>query len=241
MPTITNKQRQLTQFFNALKKGHESTEPESLPVLEQFIYGLCREGTTRELADQAFHNLRTQFFDWNEVRVSSVPEVEEILADLPEAEARAARLINFLQEVFEAKFSFDLEGLHKKGLKESARQLAKHQAANEYVVAWVVQHTLGGHAVPLDPPTLRVARRFGLLDGDQEDLEAARSSLEHLIPKLRGSLFGELTSSLAAEVCWEEVPQCADCPLNAECPSSRLDDPREDLAVSSRATRSKPR
>ena len=152
-----------------------------------------------------------------------------------------ARLINFLQEVFEAKFSFDLEGLHKKGLKESARQLAKHQAANEYVVAWVVQHTLGGHAVPLDPPTLRVARRFGLLDGDQEDLEAARSSLEHLIPKSRGSLFGELTSSLAAEVCWEEVPQCADCPLNAECPSSRLDDPREDLAVSSRATRSKPR
>src|SRR5439155_10868311 len=100
---------------------------------------------TRDQADRAFRGLREQFFDWNEVRVSSGREVEEAIADLPEAEPRAERLISFLQEVFEADFSFDLEGLRKKGLKEAAKQLATYQAANDYVVAWVVQQSLGGH------------------------------------------------------------------------------------------------
>src|SRR5262245_21880535 len=115
MPTITNKQRQLNQLFTALKKGHDAPDYEAMPVLEQFLYGICREGTTRHLADRAFQALREQFFDWNEVRVSSAREVEEALADLSEPEVRAERLISFLQEVFEADFSFDLEGLRKKG------------------------------------------------------------------------------------------------------------------------------
>jgi endonuclease-3 len=221
MPAITNKQRQLTQLFAALgKKGYDAPDEDALPVLEQFLYGICREGATRDLADQAFQNLREQFYDWNEVRVSSAREVEEALTDLPEPEPRAERLISFLQEVFEADFSFDLEGLRKKGLKEAAKQLAKYQAANDYVVAWVVQQSLGGHAIPLDVPTLRAARRLGLIDCDPDDVEAARASLEHLVPKARGTQFCDLISSLASKYCWEEEPHCAACPLAGDCPTA---------------------
>jgi endonuclease-3 len=103
----------------------------------------------------------------------------------------------------------------------------------------VIQQSLGGHAVPLDPPTLRVARRLGLLDPDLEDLEAARASLEHLVPKPRGSLFGELISSLAADVCLEDEPRCSACPLSVECPSS-LEDHRNGTSGTARS-RTKPR
>ena len=41
----------------------------------------------------------------------------------------------FLQEVFETTFSFDLEGLQKKGLKQAAKQLGRYQAADDYVTA----------------------------------------------------------------------------------------------------------
>jgi endonuclease-3 len=240
MPAITNKQRQLNQLFSALKKGHDASEPEPLPVLEQFLYGICREGATRDQADQAFTNLREQFYDWNEVRVSAVREVEEALGDLPEPEPRAERLISFLQEVFEADFAFDLEALHKKGLKDAAKQLAKYQAANEYVVGWVVQHSLGGHAIPLDLPTLRVTRRLGLIDCDGDDMEAARSSLEHLVPKAKGALFCDLVSNLAGEVCWEEDPHCSACPLLRDCPTGQELCAREGVAAGGRS-RPKPR
>jgi endonuclease-3 len=241
MPAITNKQRQLNQLFSAMRKGHDAAEPDALSVLEQFLYGVCREGATRDLADRAFRTLREQFYDWNEVRVSAVREVEEALSDLPEAEPRAERLISFLQEVFEADFSFDLEGLRKKGLKEAAKQLARYQAANDYVVAWVVQHSLGGHAIPLDLPTLRAARRLGLIDCDADDLEAARSSLEHLVPKAKGALFGDLISRLAEEACWEDVPRCGSCPLAGDCPTAQEQESSGRDGLVTAATRSRPK
>jgi endonuclease-3 len=223
MATTTNKQRVLNQVFAALPKGGprdgEGRAGER-PVLEQFLYAICREGVSRDRAERAYRALREQFFDWNEIRVSSSREVADALADLPDADGRAQRVVGLLQEVFETTFSFDLEGVQKKGLKQAAKQLARYQAANDYAVAWVVQQSLGGHAIPLDAPSLRVLRRLGLVEGEAGDLEALRASLEHQVPKSRGPLFNDLISALAEDYCWEEDPGCPSCPLAGSCPTA---------------------
>ena len=219
MATTINKQRLLAHLFTAARKAADA-EPEPdgpRPVLHEFIYALCREDATREQADQAFAHLCERFFDWNEVRVSSVRELEEAFAGLSNAAGRAERLSAFLREVFETEFSFDLDKqLLKKGLKLAAKQLASYEAFNDYIGAWVMQRSLGGHAIPLDAPTLRCGRRLGLLDGNQDDAEA-RASLEHLVPKAKGTQFTELMSCLADKFCWEEEPHCAECPMAREC------------------------
>ena len=237
MPAATNKQRLLILLLNALKKRYEPSEPEARPVLEQLLYSVCREGTTRERADRALVGLRQRFYDWNEIRVSSAREIEAAIADLPNAGVRAQRLLSLLQEVFETTFSFDLESLHKKGLKQAAKQLARYQAANDYSVAWVLQNGLDGHSVPLDEPTLRVLRRLGLIEAE-EDQEIIRTSLEHLIPKSRAALFGELLSALAEELCVDEEPNCGHCPLASECPTG-LENSR--TVSAGRSGRPKPR
>jgi endonuclease-3 len=227
MPTTTNKQRVWTHLFGHLPKAARGgadglgRPPQGLGVLEQFVYALCREGTTREQGERAFLNLRERFFDWNEVRVSSLRELAEAFEGLPDAETRAQRVIDFLYEVFDTTFSFDLESLHKKGLKQAAKQLSRYKAANDYAVAWVIQQSLGGHAVPLDGPTLRVLRRLGLVDGEHEDLEALRTSLEHHVPKAKGPLFNDFMSALADEVCFEDEPNCPACPLAGYCPTGQ--------------------
>src|SRR5437764_15401694 len=99
MPTAINKQRVFTQLLASSKTAR--AEPELRPVLEQFLYAVCREDVTRDLADRAFRNLQEQFFDWNEIRVSSNRELADAMDGLPQAEARAQRIIEFLQEVFE--------------------------------------------------------------------------------------------------------------------------------------------
>src|SRR5438128_232219 len=172
MAITINKPKMVTQLLTVLTKGKTPEDPPARPVLEQFLFAICREGTTRDLADQAYKNLQEQFYDWNEVRVSSVRELADAMGDIPEAEHRAQRIIDFLQEVFETTFSFDLEPLQKRGLKLAAKQLARYQAANDYAVAWVVQQSLAGHAVPLDNPSMRLLRRLGLLEGDASHLEA---------------------------------------------------------------------
>jgi endonuclease-3 len=239
MPTATNKQRVLNQLFTALKSRYGAGEPINRPVFDQFLYAVCREGTTRAKADRAFRALGEHFIDWNEIRVSSPREIEETLAELPDADTRAHRLISLLQEVFETTFSFDLEALQKKGVKQAAKQLSRYQAANDFAVAWVIQHALGGHAVPVDSAMLRVLRRLGLLESDQEDPETLRASLEHLVPKIRGPLFGEVISALAEEVCWEDEPKCSACPLHSDCPTGQ--ELGRDGLVGARASRPKPR
>ncbi len=237
MATTINKQRLLTHLFTTAKKLVDPDE-EARPVLQQFIYGLCRENATREQADEAYRVLCERFFDWNEVRVSSVRELEEAFAGMSEPEMRAQRLVSFLQEVFEIHFSFELDKLQKEGLKQASKKLARYQAADDYVVSWVVQRSLGGHAIPLDAPTLRCASRLGLIDGEQGEAEA-RASLEHLIPKAKGPQFTDMLSMMAGEYCWEEQPQCSACPLAGECAYAQ-ENGVEGMTVS-RSHRPKPR
>jgi len=218
-PVTTNKQQILERSLKLLEKKYPvPPEPEKRPVMEELLYAICREGVPTAQADAAFKKLKGSFFDWNEVRVSTVPEVADALAGLPNAGARAQRVIEFLQELFEMTYSFTLEDLEKKGLKQAAKQLGRYQAVTDFGVAWVTQRSLGGHAVPLDEPTLRVVRRLRVVEEEADDTEALRGTLEHYVPKSRGVEFTELFVQHGTAIC-TEVPQCAVCPLNKDCPT----------------------
>lgn len=241
MPTTMNKQQALEQVVKTLKKHYDApAEAEKRPVLEHLLYAIVREGTTREKAEKAFENLRAQFFDWNEVRVSAPHELEEALTGIPAAGERAQRIIGVLQYWFELYYHFSMEDLAKKGLKDAARQLARmlNEVAkggmkeagrvparvvdgNDFAVAAVIQQGLGGHAVPLDAPALRVLRRLGLVEADADGPEAARASVEHHVPKAKGLLLTELLDEHAAARCTEERPKCHSCPLVSDCPTGQ--------------------
>jgi endonuclease III len=236
MSSTTNKQQSINQILNLLKKHFNSPELEKRPVLEELLYGVLREGATRPQADKAYRTLQERFFDWNEVRVSAPQEVAEAIADLPDATVKSERLIGILQEVFETTYSFRLDDIDKKGVKNAAKQLGRMEDVNDYAVAWVLQQALNGHALPLDTPSLRALRRLGLIEEEVGDLEVLRGSLEHQIPKAKGTLFLEGISEVAKEYCWEENPHCSACPLKGECPTGQARPQNE-----TRSARMKPR
>lgn len=215
MATTINKQRLLSHLLSTAKKTVEVDE-EARPVLQQFIYGVCRENASREQADEAYRFLCEKFFDWNEIRVSSLRELEEAFEGMSDSELRAQRLISFLQEVFEIHFAYDLDKLQKEGVKTAGKKLSRYQAANDYVVSWVVQRALDGHAIPVDAPTLRCSRRLGLIESEQNEADA-RATLEHLVPKAKGALFTDGISTIASEYCWVDQPHCSSCPLAGDC------------------------
>ena len=127
--------------------------------------------------------------------------------------------------MFETTFSFDLEPLQKKGVKLAAKQLSRYQAANDYTVAWVVQQSLGGHSIPLDGRSMRVLKRIGLLEEDENNAETMRASLEHQVPKAKGTLFVDIVSDLAESCCWEDGPACPVCPLHTCCSTGAVHRP----------------
>ncbi len=192
-------------------------------ILAEVVYAILRDDATPDQADAAFAAVKAHFVDWNEIRVSTILELSEVLAPLPNASDRARRVIEFLQEHFERTYSFDLDDLEKKGLKQAVKQLARYKDTGvaDFAVAWVAQRALKGHSIPLDGGAIRVLSRLGILDGDLDDLESVRASLEHYIPKARGPEFTDALSRFAAEICVPGVPHCPSCPLKAECPTGQ--------------------
>jgi endonuclease III len=216
-----SKSQFLTDVHAHLKRRYKPKPDRSagrLSVLEAVVYGICHEDTTREQANQALSRFKDQFFDWNEVRVSPLAEVQETLADIPDPQGRAKRIRRFLRQLFNKTYGFSLEPLTKKPLKEALKVLHPYEAfSSDYVTATVIQQALGGHAIPIDSATRRALDRLGIADSD---LPSLRSILEHAVPKNRGVEFLELLEELAHDTCVEPGPDCPRCELRKMCPTA---------------------
>jgi endonuclease-3 len=208
----------LTDIHSTLKRRYKpraDRESSRLSVLEAVVYGICHENTTREQANQALSRFSDEFFDWNEVRVSGVEEIEERLAGIPEPAERAQKIRRFLRQLFNRTYGFTLEALTKKPLKEALKVLHTYDAcSSDYVTATVIQQALGGHAIPVDNVSLRALQRLGIAE---KDIPALRGILERAVPKNRGAEFLDLIEELAFDTCLEVEPQCSRCELRKVC------------------------
>jgi endonuclease III len=214
-----SKSQFLTEVHSQLKRRYKPKPDRSagrLTVLEAVVYGICHEDTTREQANQALSRFKDHFFDWNEVRVSPIAEVQETLADIPDPHGRAQRIRRFLRQLFERTYGFTLEPLTKKPLKDALKVLHAYEAfTSDYVTATVIQQALGGHAIPIDSSTRRALDRLGI---SETDLPSLRAVLERAVPKNRGVEFLELLEELAHDTCVEGTPECPRCELKKNCP-----------------------
>ncbi len=228
------KQKVIARFGPALKKELGVKETEPRPVLDQIIYAILREDSSREQADRAFQQLRERFFDWNEVRVSTARDVARALPGLTQTFDRASRIISLLQQVFETSYDYDLEGMSKKGLKLAEKQLERFDCSTNYTVAFVIQNALGGHAMPVDENMLRALTRLSIAS-ENDSASTAQGMLEHLIPKAKGSCFTEMLSAIAHDYCLEKEPRCSNCPLADLCPTGLENSKRKTAKAKAKA------
>jgi len=193
-----NRTTVLTKLYKVLKKHHQpipATPNRSL--LENLLFACCLENAPHAAAEQAYQAVSTAFFDWNEVRVSTVKELSEVMKALPDPQASAAGLKRSLQGMFEGTYSFDLEGLKKLNLGAAVQKLEKC-GCSPFVVSYVVQTSLGGHSVPLDAGAVGIFTVLGLMPEGSKAKNGC-SGLERAIPKNKGMEFGSLLHQAAVE------------------------------------------
>ena len=194
-----NRSSLLSKLHKVLRKHFKPIPPPGQAVLEQLLFACCLENARYEAAEQAYAAISTSFFDWNEVRVSTIKELAEVMRALPDATAAASTLKQSLQSAFEATYSFDLEGLKKQNLGQAIQRLKKFKGTTPFTVAFVTQAALGGHSIPLDRGALYVLYIVGA--ASEAEVRAAEvSGLERAIPKNKGVEFGSLLHQLGAEL-----------------------------------------
>jgi endonuclease-3 len=100
-----NRTALINRMHKVLKKHYKPVPIPERSALEHALYACCLENAHYEPADKAYTAVSTTFFDWNEVRVSTVKELAEVMHMLPAPAAAAGNLKRVLQSVFEASYS----------------------------------------------------------------------------------------------------------------------------------------
>jgi endonuclease III len=190
---------QLNKLHKVVKKRYPAVPPElERTVFEQLVFACCLENAHCDRAEEAYAALEQNFFDWNEIRVTTIRELSEVMACLPDHPAAANRVKRVLQSVFEGTYSFGLEELRKQNLGPAVDRLRKIDGATNFAVAYVTQVALGGHAIPVDAGVLGALEVVGLVG--QEDVQAGVvPGLERAIPKSRGLEFASQLHQLGAD------------------------------------------
>lgn len=152
------------------------------PLLEHVLYGALLEEAPVDLADEGYAKCEQEFFDWNEVRVTSVTELAEVLAHLPAPTSTAVRLKRCLQGIFEAFYTFDIDHLKKENLGKAVAKFETMAGVTPFVLSHVVQHGLGGHAIPVNMSAMRIMSLVGIVT-PQEARTGKVPGLERAIPK----------------------------------------------------------
>lgn len=194
-----NRAALIGKAHKVLKKHYKPVDYIERPLLEQLLFACCLENATYDAAEAAFQKLASGFFDWNEVRVSTVEELAESLPMLSEPRTAAANVKRILYAVFESTYSFEIEAFKKLNLGVAQQKLEKLTGVTPFALAVVTQASLGGHAIPLDRGTLNALRVLGIAT-DEDVSKHQVPGMERAIPKNKGVEFGSLLHQLGAEM-----------------------------------------
>ena len=195
----TNRTAAIAKVYKVLKKHYKPVAPPAdRTVLEHLLYACVLENARFDAADEAFARLKELFFDWNEIRVTTVTELAEGMTGIPDANDAAQRVKKVLQSVFESTYSYDLEGLKKQNLGKSEKDLEKINGTTPFVRAYVTQNGLEGHYIPASRGALEVLYAMGVINDAEAD-KGQVPGLERAIPKNKGVEFGSLLQQIGAD------------------------------------------
>lgn len=170
--------------------------PSNRTVLEHMIYGAVLEDSTFEAADEAFATLQENFYDWNEVRVTTRNELAELMKMVSDPLAAGSRVKKSLHGVFEKYYQFDLEFLKKENLSKAVQSMQTFTGVTPFTISYTAQNGFSGHSIPIDKSLMNLMYAIGAVS-EKELAEQKIPGLERTIPKAKGIEFSVLVHQLA--------------------------------------------
>jgi hypothetical protein len=187
-------------LLKALRKHYKPlADPPERSVLEHLLFACCLEDARVEQADEGFAKLQQTYFDWNEVRVTTVAELAEALKALPFPMQAASRIKQCLQSIFETRYQYDIDDMKKANLGKATAELEAWKGMSPFAVAYVSQHALGGHSIPPSSLICDAMWQCEVLTL-QEIPKNALPGIERAIPKTKGIEFAGLMHQFATDL-----------------------------------------
>ncbi len=237
-PAKRKLQSTIKEVFGLVRNQYDVPPPpeQKLPLIEEMILAVLAEDAQEARARAALVRLRERFCDWNEVRVSPIPELAEVLADLPNPTDKARRLKNLLYDVFETEYTFEIDKWTKGGIKGLSSKFKGKGWFTEYVRERLARDVFCNNACPVDGTAVRVWSR---ILGVAPEVSVVQPLLRKALPQKDFADVDAVVREHGSVLCTERVPRCDACFLAVSC--SYVAQNAEGLAVTEGAGRSRAR
>lgn len=150
--------------------------------ITMLIEGILSEDTTPAKASSAMSALNEEFVDFNELRVSPIRDIVDVLGEgFPGVRAKANCMIGALQTIFDQTNDLCLDFLAKKTKREIRSVLREKIGLSLYAESFLTLFGFSGHAMPVDNLLLEALKLDGHIHPDS-DLPDLQGFLERITP-----------------------------------------------------------
>lgn len=151
---------QLKRLCNRIRREMGTpTVPAGQDPTTELVLACLSASSTEGKARAALNRLRSNFVDFNELRVCRPEEIAEILGkNFPQGHGVAETILVVLRELFDLRDSLDLAEFAEGGKRDAKIFLERMENASPYMVASVMLHSLGAHAFPVNTGMMEMLR-----------------------------------------------------------------------------------
>lgn len=190
----------------------------------QFVKSLISGRTRDPISLAAYHRLRACFGSASGIAAATPAAVEDIIADVTFAPNKARWLVGALRQIELERGNCDLAFLGGPPLDDAMAWLEQLPGVGRKVAASTLNaSTLSRPVMIVDSHVLRILQRLGFVT-EAADARTASETVTAAMPGWSGDdflSFHIVMKYLGRTICRFDSPECAACPLAADCPSRR--------------------
>lgn len=175
MKNSTEYSKKVHKLYRLLKRKYPKVKKTVYdePV-DALVYALISENMSEAESQSAMKRFAGHFIDVNDLRVSRIEEIIEVLDDdTPAARNAALAVTRALRSVFDKHHSVSLKGMRKIGKRPAKQSLEKMEGISHFAVNYCMLTSLQGHAIPLTKKMIEYLRSNELVnpDADEQQIE----------------------------------------------------------------------
>lgn len=167
--------QRLHKLYRGLKRAHSKVVKMTYEdPIEALICGIIHERMSESAAQRAIREIKAAFVDWNDLRVSRVEEIAEVLGgDVAAGRAAAVALTSALRGIFDEYHRISLQMLLKLGKRPARQGLEKLEGVSRFVINYCMLTSLQAHAIPLTGAMVEYLRQNGIIESEanEDDVE----------------------------------------------------------------------
>jgi len=223
---VSKKSDLIQDLVAKVELPHElpSTDMEGT-LLERGLYAILLREIPASRARSAVQELRKDYEDYNEARVSQAQELAGAIAPKGKGLARLAKYLpaarltkRYLQAVFQETHGLDLEFIVEDPVA-GGRQLASIELLGGALTSYLLFVAEGGE-MPVLAGTIRVLDRLGVMTRTSS-VRKAREGLSGLIDEKDRLRVSYALAMVSDRWCDSRKPACWDCALLDDCPNGK--------------------